>query len=186
METMDAIYTRRSIRNYKNELVPKEMIAQLLEAATMAPSGSNSQPWRFVVIQDRAALKNYSSRAKELWLQRMQGRPDPQDYKKLLANPDFHLFYNAGTLVIIYGDSAMPTASLDCSLAAQNLMLAAHAQGLGTCWIGFSTAFFNSKDFKRELGISETYEAVAPVIVGYPEGVHGNFSRNAPQILAWK
>jgi nitroreductase len=183
---MDAIYTRRSVRSYKDEAVSREMVDKLLEAATMAPNGSNAQPWAFVIIQDKVVLKKYSDQAKKTWLQRLQDRPDPQNYKKLLSNPDFNIFYNAGTLVIIYGDPGKFTAAIDCCLAAQNLMLAAHAHGLGTCWIGFSTAFFNHGDLKQELGIPTTYEAVAPVIVGYPEAVSGNFARNRPQIIAWK
>lgn len=186
MEVMDAIYTRRSVRNYKEEAVSREMVNQLLEAATMAPSASNTQPWAFVVIQDKVALKKYSDQAKNLWLKMMQDRPDPQDYKKLLSDPNFNLFYNAGTLVIIYGDPGKFAATINCCLAAQNFMLAAHAHGLGTCWIGFSMAFFNDAAFKQELGIPATYETVAPVILGYPEGASGNFSRTPPQIIAWK
>jgi nitroreductase len=186
MELMNAIYTRRSVRNYKNEPVPREMVNKLLEAATMAPSGSNGQPWSFVVIQDTKFLKDYSERSKALLLNLMKNRPDPHDYKEVLTNPDFNLFYNAGTLIIIYGDLTKATAAIDCCLSAQNLMLAAHDLGLGTCWIGFSTVLFDSADLKQELKIPATYKAVASIIVGYPEGAPGNFSRNEPQVLAWK
>ena len=78
------------------------------------------------------------------------------------------------------------TAYGDCCLAAQNLMLAAHAQGLGTCWIGFSSALFNDLDFQTELGIPQTLTAVSPLIVGYPEVIPEGYTRNPPQVLVWK
>jgi nitroreductase len=186
MDLMDAIQTRRSIRKYKDEPVPKETINQLLTTATLAPSASNSQPWAFVVVQDTQLLKNYSDRAKALLLQSMDDKPDTQGYKALLANPDFNIFHNAGTLIIIYASFNSPFTAGDCCLAAQNLMLAAYAQGLGTCWIGFSRLLLDNADFKQELGIPLTYKAVAPIIIGYPEISPAAVSRNPPQVLAWR
>ena len=185
MELMNALYTRRSIRKYKNTPVPKEVISKLLEAATLAPSGSNSQPWSFVIIQDQELLKKYSDRAKVLCLSSLKDKPDPHDYRKILSSPDFNIFYNAGTLIIIYSSEGA-TSYGDCCLAAQNLMLAAHSEGLGTCWIGFSIALLNDKDFKTELGIAQNLTAVAPIIIGYPEFTPSAYNRNPPCILVWK
>ncbi|HBF37750.1 MAG TPA: nitroreductase family protein [Firmicutes bacterium] len=185
MDLIHTLYTRRSIRKYKMTPVPKEVITKLLEAATLAPSASNSQPWSFVVLQDTQLLKTYSDRAKELCLASIKDKPDPHNYRKILADPDFNIFYNAGTLIIIYGHEGATTFE-DCSLAAQNLMLAAHAEGLGTCWIGFSIALLDNQDFKKELGIPQDSTAVAPIIVGYPELVPSSYTRNPPRILLWK
>jgi nitroreductase len=74
----------------------------------------------------------------------------------------------------------------DCCLAAQNLMLTAHALGLGTCWIGFSQPLLNSTEFKTELGIPSEYIAVAPLIVGYSEISPAKVSRKPPEILVWQ
>ncbi len=185
MELIQALYSRRSIRKYKNDPVPRELVKRLLEAAVMAPSGSNSQPWSFVVIQDKTQLKNFSDRAKVMFIDLMSKYPDPHDYKKLLSDPDFNIFYNAGTLIIIYGDQS-PNAYGDCSLAAQNLMLAAHGLGLGSCWIGFSHALVNSPQFKQELGIPESLTAVAPLIIGYSDVVPERYTRKEPELLVWK
>ncbi|HBE77830.1 MAG TPA: nitroreductase family protein [Firmicutes bacterium] len=185
MDLMKALYTRRSIRKYKNDPVPKNMIEQLLEAATMAPSASNSQSWSFVVIQDVKLLKEYSDRAKALFLSLTKDKPDPHNYLKILSDPDFNIFYNAGTLIIIYGSDQL-TAYGDCCLAAQNLMLAAHTMELGTCWIGFSVALLDQADFKAELGIPQNLTAVAPLIVGYPDFIPSGFSRNPAQVMIWK
>lgn len=185
MELMQAIYSRRSIRRYQDQPVSRELVQQLLAATVMAPSASNAQPWSFVIIQDKELLKEYSDRAKVLSLEQLRKGSDPYGYQKLLSNPDFNIFYNAGTLIIIYGDQS-PTAYADCSLAAQNLMLAAHGLGLGSCWIGFSFGLCNSPGFKEELGIPENLTAVASLIIGYPEAVPEKYNRNEPQVLVWK
>ena len=70
----------------------------------------------------------------------------------------------------------------DCCLAAQNFMLAAHAQGLGTCWIGFSEAWLNTAEAKAKLGIPPGFKSVAPIIVGYPKGSAHSPKRRAPDI----
>ena len=186
MDIMEAIYTRRSIRKYQNQTIPKELMQKLLEAAVMAPSGSNAQAWAFAVVQDPGLLKSYSDRAKVIFLEILRKYSDPQNYIDTLANPEFNIFYDAGNLVVIYGDSKNPTAVTDCSMAAQNLMLAAHAARLGSCWIGFSGPFFDSEECKKELGIPEHFKAIAPIILGYPEVVPESYKRESPQVLVWK
>ncbi|TCL76386.1 nitroreductase [Hydrogenispora ethanolica] len=188
MELMEAIYQRRSIRKYKDDPVPKEVVGRLLEAATLAPSASNSQPWAFAVIQDRDRLLGYSDRAKALFLEWFKNQADPQGYLALLSKPDFNIFYDAGTLVIIYSryGNVSPMALGDCCLAAENLMLAAHGLGLGSCWIGFATLLVNDPAFKEELGIPQDYQAVAPLILGYPEAVPSGYSRKPPEVLVWE
>ena len=186
MDLIQGIYSRRSIRKYENEAVSKETVNKLIEAATMAPSASNSQPWSFVVIQDVDLLKKYSDRSKNFFLKMMAESNDTAGYKAMLANPDFNIFYNAGTLITIYATDDGRFAAGDCSLAAQNLMLAAHAEGLGTCWIGFSIPFLDSAEAKLELGVPETYRVVAALIVGRPSVIPSGFSRKPAEILAWK
>lgn len=186
MELKEAIFTRRSVRKYKDQPVSKETINTLIEAAIQAPSASNSQPWAFAVIQDPELLKSYSDRAKVLMLDLMGDDPNARGYKTALSNPDFNIFYNATSLVVIYTTSKGPLANGDCCLAAQNLMLTAHDNGLGTCWIGFSMLLLNSAEMKKELGIPEEYTAAASLIVGYPEKNPSATSRKPPQILAWK
>lgn len=186
MELQNIISNRRSIRKYKNQPVAKDIIDNLLEAAIWAPSAFNSQPWSFVIIQDPAVLTDYSERAKPYLIKLLEGKSDLHGYKKMLSNPDFNIFYNASTLIIIYATTDNYFAAGDCCLAAQNLMLSAHDLGLGSCWIGFSTPFFNSSELKKELDIPAEYTAVAPLIVGYPEFIPSKRSRKPPEILLWK
>lgn len=186
MDIMEGIYTRRSIRKYTEKEVPKEDVKKLIEAAIMAPSASNTQTWSFAVIQNRENLKRYSETAKGMMLQILEGKPDPHGYREILSNPDFDIFYGAGTLVVIYSTAGGTQTAINCSMAAENLMLAAHAQGLGTCWIGFSVAYLNSAEFKKEHGIPETYTAIAPIVAGYPGFRPSSYARKEPQILVWE
>jgi nitroreductase len=187
MDVIECIYNRRSIRKFKPEPVPAEIINKLLETATLAPSSSNSQPWSFVVIQDIDLLKNFSDRSKSIYLEKMKDNTsDPYGYKARLSKPDFNIFYNAGTLIVIYANSKSKLALGDCCLAAQNLMIAANSLGLGSCWIGFAEPLLDSTDFKVELGIPQTAYAVAPIILGYPAITPSSYSRKPPEILLWK
>ncbi|PKM90058.1 MAG: nitroreductase family protein [Firmicutes bacterium HGW-Firmicutes-12] len=187
MDVIECIYNRRSIRKFKADPVPVEMINKLLETATLAPSSSNSQPWSFVVIQDVNLLKEFSDRSKAIFLEKTKDNAsDPYGYRAKLSKPDFNIFYNASTLITIYANSKNKLALGDCCLAAQNLMIAANSLGLGSCWIGFAEPLLDSADLKKELGIPPTYYAVSPMILGYPAIIPTGYSRKAPEILFWK
>jgi hypothetical protein len=87
----------------------------------------------------------------------------------MLADPNYNIFYNAGTLVVICAKPGGLNPAEDCCLAAQNLMLAAHAAGLGTCPIGFARPWLNLSETKKELALPGDFEAVCPLIVGSHE-----------------
>lgn len=186
MELMDAIKARRSVRAYKPEAVEREKIEKLLEAAVLAPNGMNDQPWAFGVIQDAARLKNYNERTKAFLRSKIEEWPWLERYRDYIEDPNSNVFYNAPVLVTIYGKNKSPLAQIDCTLAAANLMLAAADMGLGTCWIGFATFVMDSADVKADLGVPADYTAVAPIIVGYPDGEVPPRERNAPEIVYWK
>ena len=184
MQLLEAIETRRSCRKYTSEVPSDEMVKSLLHYATKAPSATNTQPWRFAVIQDKALLDHYSEETKNILL--ASNTELVEKYRHILSNPDYHVFHHAPTLIIIYANQSRFFSITDCSLAAQNLMLAAHDKGLATCWIGFSTPLFNAPHIKEELGIPEEYEAIAPLIVGYPERTLPPMEKNEPEIICWK
>ncbi|MDR3565163.1 MAG: nitroreductase family protein [Negativicutes bacterium] len=185
MNLMDAINTRRSVRHYSDQAVAKETVELLLAAAVQAPSASNSQPWAFAVIQDSQRLKQYSDRAKAYLLSMIEVQPGLAKYRGMLENADFNIFYNANTLVIIYAKPEGLHPAGDCCLAAQNLMLTAHDQGLGSCWIGFARTLLDLPELKAELGVPSDYSVEAPVILGYPQGRIPQLSKKDPEILFW-
>ena len=187
VDVMDAIYHRRAVRSYTDVHVPKDIIHQLLRAAVQAPSAVNQQPWGFVVVQDRALLKKYSDAAKTAFLSHEESSdPHMVELGRTLGNPDFNIFYDAGTLIVICAGPGTLSPAEDCCLAGENLMLAACALGLGTCPIGLARPTLNLPQTKSELGIPGEFSPVLPIIVGYPAGTTPAVPRGEPRIFSWK
>ena len=178
-----AIYARHAVRSYTAQAVPETLVRELIDAAVHAPTAMHLEPWGFVVVQDRLALKRYSDRAKALVLAQP---PSPQaGHFDMLRDPAFNVFYDASTLVVVCRTIPGMFAEADCWLAAENLMLEATASGLGTCCIGFAVQVLNEPDVKQELGIPAEGAAVAPIIVGYPRGRAPAAPRKPARILRW-
>jgi nitroreductase len=131
-------------------------------------------------------LARWSERIKAYVLKRLKPDSPLAKYCDMISNPDYHVFHRAGTLIIICARPDAHNGEEDCSLAAQNLMLAAHAMGLGTCPIGFARPWLNQARIKRSLSIPDGYVAVFPVVVGYPSGEAPPVQRRAPEILFWE
>ena len=186
MKLMQAMASRRSVRSYTAELVPREVIERLIRAAILAPSGMNQQPWAFGVIEGADRLRSYSSRAKTAVLAMLERTPALERYRERLEDPAFNVFHGAPALVIIYVKPMEYDGRGACAMAAYSLMLAAHDAGLGTCWIGFSEPLFQSPEVKAELGVPPDYRVVAPVITGHPAASVPAVSRNEPEIVFWR
>lgn len=184
MDIKEAIYTRRSIRAYKDQPVGKELIEQVIDAAIHAPSAMNGQPWGFAVIQDKQALQSLSDKTKAFLVAHVDKFPFLAGYLETLQSPDYHVLYNAPALVIILAKpNTMPIAQVDCTLAAQNLMLMARSLGLGSCWIGFAGMYLSGSESKREFGIPDDYTVVAPIILGYPSVEFSEMDRNPAEVI---
>ncbi len=186
MSVCQAILARRSVRNYSAREVDRSTVPMLLEAAVCAPTALHEEPWAFVIIQDKTMLRRLSDRAKPLVEAevRSAGLKRTGHGLDIFSSPDFNIFYDAGTLIVIGAISMGSLAVADCWLAAENLMLAACAMGLGTCVIGSALPALNIAEVKSELGLPEKFSAIAPIIVGYPSGETAPSSRKAPVILA--
>ena len=186
IDLKDCIITRHSVRKYAEKKLSKEVILDLLETAVKAPTATNSQPWAFTIIQDINLLQEISTAGKKDVLTLISQADTPlKKYSKLMSDENFNLFYNAETLIIISGKTETLHPIEDCSLVAQNLMLYAHNQGLGTCWVGFATHYLNSAEMKEKLNIPPNYNVIAPIIVGYPEKNQPPIPNKDPQILNW-
>lgn len=192
---LEAILSRRAVRSYSADRVSADRVRTILHAAVHAPTAMHLEPWAFVVIQDAAALKKLSDKAKTLML--AQARSDDhrlaphraasaRNPSALLGDPEFNIFYDASTLIVVCGKPLGSYVVADCWLAAENLMLAAHALGLGTCPIGFAVPALNDAAVKAELNIPPDVTAVAPIIVGVPRGSTPPVPRKEPEILSWQ
>jgi len=185
MELMDAIYHRRAVRSYTDRAVEPATVMELLRAAVQAPSGPNQQPWEFGVFQGRKRLEDFSERAKHYLLQSLppffEACPEIETY----AEHTHDIFHGAGTLIVIYAVDSRNHNAQDCCLAAQNLMLAAHGLGLGTCPIAHARRWLNLPEVKIELGIAQDLIAVFSVVVGYTAVKPPDPPRREPEVVSW-
>ncbi len=185
MELMEALDTRRSVRSYTSRPVDHATMERLIGTAVLAPNAINAQPWAFGVLEGVTRLRTFSARAKAYLVERMETSSPLERYRERLADPSFNIFYDAPALIVVYARASVPYAVGDCCMAAYALMLAAHDAGLGTCWIGFAEPLLQTADVKSELGVPVDYQAVAPLVLGYPAGETPRVSRNPPQVLFW-
>jgi len=181
MDINEAIFSRRSIREYTTRTVDDETVHRLIEAAIQAPNAVNRQPWTFTVVRDQRMLDQVSRHAKTHMLAAAEGG-DADQFRVQLTDRDFHIFYHAPVLILISAIGPGPWIVEDCALAAQNLMLAAHGLGLGTCWIGFAQGYLNTADGKALLGLPDAAIPVAPIIVGHPGAVPFDVPRRVPDV----
>jgi nitroreductase len=149
METMEAILSRRSIRKYTKQPIPEEKINELLRAAMSAPSAGNEQPWQFIVIRERQTL---------------DAIPKHHPYSQMLTA--------APMAILICGDKTLERHRdfwiQDCSAATENLLLAAHANGLGAVWLGVYPRDDRIKGIRDLLRIPENIVPFALISIGYP------------------
>lgn len=186
LSIMDAIYQRRAVRDYTSYRLDEATIHALLFAAIQAPTAMHQEPWAFAILQDKALLDRLSQSACEIWREASAETVQIRKLHELIGRPGFNIFYNATTLIVICGKAAAEFVAADCWLAAQNLMLAAHGMGLGSCVIGLAVAALNTPQWKQELGIPEDYTAYAPILLGKPRDVTQPTPRKPPEVVAWR
>jgi nitroreductase len=150
MDVLEAIKTRRSIRKYSDRPIEEEKLCRVLEAARLAPSSANGQNWRFIVVRDKDKISQLMDAA--------DGQPFVGQAPCAIVA--------CGTKRRIM-DCGQPTDTVDCSIALSYMLLEAHAQGLGTCWLGH---FFADK-VKKILHIPEDVSVIAFTPLGYPDEV---------------
>jgi nitroreductase len=182
MDINEAISGRRSVRDFTVEAIDDQSIRNLIDSAVHAPNASNGQEWTFTVVRDQGLLDRISRAAKVHLLATLPAGPQSDRYRTSLSDPDFQIFYHAPALILISGVAQAPWVVEDCALAAENMMLAAYAEGLGTCWIGFAQGYLNTPEGKNALGLPATWVSVAPIIVGHPMTVSPPVARNKPEV----
>jgi len=152
---MQAMLTRKSIKKYKPDMVPKEIIEQIIEAGLNAPSGLNKQAPIILAVTDKQTRDELS---------KLNAGKDPF----FRSDP----FYGAPVVLVVLADKSAHTYLYDGSLVMENLQLAAHALGLGACWIHRAKETFEQPEGKAllaKLGIEGDYEGIGNCIIGYPD-----------------
>lgn len=155
MDAMQNLLTRRSVRKYKPDMVPQEKLEKILEAGTYAATGMGRQSPIILAVTDKAMRDRLSKMNAAI----MGSENDP--------------FYGAPVVLVVLADKNVPTYLYDGSLVMGNLMNAAHAEGIASCWIHRAKEEFNSEEGKKilqDLGITGDYEGIGHCILGYADG----------------
>lgn len=154
-EAMNNLLTRRSCRKYKPDMLPQEVLDEILKAGTYAASGHGTQNPIMIAVTDKEMRDKLS---------KLNG--------KIFGKPDIDPFYGAPVVVIVLADKKYPTYVYDGSLAMGNLMLAAHALGVASCWIHRAKEEFElpeGREILKQLGIEGDYEGIGHCILGYAD-----------------
>ncbi len=184
MDVLQAIGERRAVRSYGDEPLDRATVERLIYFAVQAPSAMDLEPWAFVIFEGRERLRGFSDEAKRVFLRSPEESGSPK-MRAMLSDPAFNIFYGAPVLVVICATSAQSQAAEDCCLAAQNLMLAAHAEGVATCPIGFARPWLNLPETRVALGIPRNWNPVFPVILGRAKEHPASPGRRAPTLM-WR
>jgi nitroreductase/NAD-dependent dihydropyrimidine dehydrogenase PreA subunit len=194
-ELVRLMLSRRSCRNYTDQDVPRELLEDLVRIGTTAPSGTNSQLWTFTILPDRKSVLALAERILKFFqkVNRMAANPLLRNFMKLVGRREldeyYHnfyqsvtetmadwrdhgqdrLFHGAPALIIVGTESGAACPKEDAMLASQNMLLAGHSLGLGTCLVGYAVAAFeNDPSLQVFLGIPRTETIHAAITVGYP------------------
>lgn len=199
-EFIEILKSRRSIRLFKDEAVPKNLIEEILDAGRYAPSAMNGQPWKFAIITDRAFINRLSIAAKKsmrkiysmspilkLFIKELRDEKAMAALKKTAASDEDTIFYRAPLLIVIAGPKRGRWVGMDCSMCAENMMLASHSLGLGSCCVGRMDFLPKTKSLLAEMSLPADYKIYASLAIGYPkEPVRAIPERKKDNILCWK
>ena len=184
MDALEAIVTRRSTRNYKPDPVEPEKIEKILEAGRQAPSGGNNQTSHFLVIRNRDVLDRLIALTEKAFagMEITENMYASMKYSVTAAKKGGYVFcYNAPLLIAVANRKDYGNNIADCACALENMMVAANALDLGSCWIN-QLKWLNEEPEILEclysLGMKETERVYGAVIIGYPETENGLPNRN--------
>lgn len=174
MDVIEAIHSRRAIRSFRASPVERGLIETIISDAAQAPPPTRDQvPWTFNVIEGVERIAAYGAEARAY---AVAHHPDEPGWT-WLERADFSIFWGAPVLIIISGPVE------DCCRAGQNLMLSAHARGLGTCWVGSPMLWLSSSAAQRELRIADGLSPVAAICLGYPASEPARPERGRPTVI---
>ncbi len=179
MEALEAILTRRSTRNYKPDAVEPDKLSRILDAARQAPSGGNNQTNHFLVIRNKDTLQRLIEMA-ETAFARMEITENTYSSLKhsiTASKKGGYVFcYNAPVLIVVANRRDYGNNIADCACALENMMIAANALDLGSCWIN-QLKWLNEEpeivDYLYTLGMKENERVYGAVIIGYPASEDG-------------
>ena len=192
MSVLDVIFARHAIRSYTSDKIQPSTVRALLDAAVQAPTALFTKRLAFVVVQNEQTLRRLSDLTKSWWHEevgtnRHRYLDVSKDVLQELSDPHFDVFHGATTLIVMCDRHGDAFGAADCWLAAENLMLAASALGLGSRCVGTAVPLLNSAEMRYALGLPPVVTAVAPIIIGAPKlPLEAQEEPREPDVLAWK
>lgn len=184
MDFQQLLTERRSIRDFQDKKVSPDLIEEILKESCLAPTASNNQPCRFIIVQNRDLLKRISDESKSNLLDDIRRNPDSpvKIYEAALKDEKFNVFYNAPCAIFVVGSKKVKSLDVDAALTIAYIMFSAASRGLGTCWIALGS-YLRSAELLKEIGMPEDCRIVAPIVTGYPRTVPAASERHPPVIV---
>lgn len=198
-ELLDQLKKRRSIRSYKKIPVNKELIEEIIQAGRYAPSATNRQPWRFIVITKKDMIDDIAQIVKneiksvlkkrfilKYFFPSLKNKETINFLAAIIYSKEDLLFFNAPVLVFIVSEKGRFNDE-SCACCAQNMMLAAHCHDIGSCWIGFAHFLGLNKKWMEKIGIPKGYHISAALVFGYPDDTPSQTPYRKPNanIINW-
>jgi nitroreductase len=162
-DVLTAIRGRRSVRRYKDELLSRAELELIVEAGTWAPSGHNQQCWHFAVVQDRALLAEVNAKAKAA-----MAHIDVDWIRQMGEDEALDITHGAPALIVVSCTAGAVSGPTDCVAAMENMMLAAHSIGVGSCWMGLAGFTFDDTALMSALGVPEGCRPQQAAVFGRP------------------
>jgi len=208
--TEKVILARRSVRVYKKKQIPEPLVRRILECGRFAPSAGNFQPWRFVVVRDANMIaemeadivkglslvskvidiENHPRRKAQTRLLQLlrpnQFHPIPMAMSAAMSDGEFKALFDAPTVILLFKDKrGISNPDLDLGICGQNMIIAAHSMGLGTCWLGVVTALQYFPKWKKLFNIRYPWHLEVGICMGYPFGEPNGFVHRETQYIDW-
>ncbi|MGD0717163.1 MAG: nitroreductase family protein [Halobacteriota archaeon] len=178
----ELIMSRRSVRKYKEEQIPEESLQAILKAGIYAPNGGNTQMWHFTVLQKQNTLKELNELIRKAFAKNADSDNRFIKGAAKVAQSDMYCFYyRAPTLILVSSDVANPNAIADCACAVENILLAAHAEGIGSVYINAPTWFDDDPGVRAlltKIGLPQNYHVCASAAIGYSDAPPAKGIRN--------
>lgn len=182
---LEAIKKRRSIRSYESKPISRDIIDTIIEAGNQAPSAMNSQPWRFVVVEDKGFKKKLLQAALPNAKKILESIKDtnPERYQLILKRyeeMEDPIYYSAAVILFVIGSGRY--ADNSCPLACENIMLAAYSLGIGSCWVGFGSMVTDNSEVIKALELKDDEKIFGPILLGYPKVYPDPPEKKAPVV----
>ena len=164
-KTIKSIKERRAVRAYKDKAIEKEKIKEIVECGLMAPSARNLQTWKFIVVTNKDLIKEMGKRLQDKLIE----NPRYLFVKERAKTKEDAIFYSAPLAIFILGDKENHWSTIDCALAAENMMIAAKSLGIASCPIGMARYIKDESDIIKKLNFPENYELILTIVFGYAD-----------------